>query len=156
MILIVTTSLSLTRILQDISKDFEKAISGADSSEVNTKELSGGAKINRIFHERFPFELVKVDFDEKDLRREITYAIKNTHGIRSGLFTPDIAFEVIVKKQVTKLKEPSLKCVDMVINELTNLIHKLTEKVSYITPFFSLFILLVIHTYLFAPLSFQK
>ena len=23
-------------------------------------ELSGGAKINRIFHERFPFELVKV------------------------------------------------------------------------------------------------
>jgi hypothetical protein len=38
----------------------EKAISGADSTEVNTKELSGGAKINRIFNERFPFELVKV------------------------------------------------------------------------------------------------
>lgn len=48
------------RILQDVSKDFEKAISGSDSSEVNTKELSGGAKINRIFNERFPFELVKV------------------------------------------------------------------------------------------------
>ncbi len=43
-----------------MSKDFEKAISGADSTEVNTKELSGGAKINRIFNERFPFELVKV------------------------------------------------------------------------------------------------
>ena len=27
---------------------------------VDVKELSGGAKINRIFHERFPFELVKV------------------------------------------------------------------------------------------------
>jgi hypothetical protein len=48
------------RILQDVSKDFEKAISGADSTEVSTKELSGGAKINRIFNERFPFELVKV------------------------------------------------------------------------------------------------
>jgi hypothetical protein len=48
------------RILQDISKDFEKAISGADSDEVNTKELTGGARINRIFNERFPFELVKV------------------------------------------------------------------------------------------------
>ena len=43
-----------------MSKDFEKAISGADSTEVSTKELSGGAKINRIFNERFPFELVKV------------------------------------------------------------------------------------------------
>jgi dynamin GTPase len=71
-----------------------------------------------------------MEFDEKELRREITYAIKNTHGIRSGLFTPDIAFEAIVKKQVAKLKEPSLKCVDLVINELTNLIHKLTEKVN--------------------------
>jgi hypothetical protein len=46
--------------LQEISKDFDKAITGADSNEVNTKELSGGAKINRIFNERFPFELVKV------------------------------------------------------------------------------------------------
>jgi dynamin GTPase len=71
-----------------------------------------------------------MEFDEKELRREITYAIKNTHGIRSGLFTPDIAFEAIVKKQISKLKEPSLKCVDLVINELTNLIHKLTEKVN--------------------------
>ena len=26
-------------------------------------ELTGGAKINRIFHERFPFELVKVPQD---------------------------------------------------------------------------------------------
>jgi len=121
---------ALLTILQDVSKDWEKAISGADSTEVSTKELSGGAKINRIFTERFPFELVKVDFDEKELRREITYAIKNTHGIRSGLFTPDIAFEVIVKKQVEKLKEPSLKCVDLVITELTNLIHKLTDKMA--------------------------
>ena len=70
-----------------------------------------------------------MEFDEKELRREITFAIKNTHGIRSGLFTPDIAFEVIVKKQIAKLKEPSLKCVDLCITELGNLIHKLTEKV---------------------------
>ena len=79
----------------------------------------------------FEIWFCQVDFDEKELRREITYAIKNTHGIRSGLFTPDIAFEVIVKKQVEKLKEPSLKCVDLVITELTNLIHKLTDKVSF-------------------------
>jgi dynamin GTPase len=71
-----------------------------------------------------------MEFDEKELRREITYAIKNTHGIRSGLFTPDIAFEAIVKKQISKLTEPSIKCVDLVVAELTNLIHKLTDKVT--------------------------
>lgn len=47
-------------MLQDVSKEFEKTISGADSLEVSTKELSVGAKINRIFHERFPIEIVKV------------------------------------------------------------------------------------------------
>ena len=49
---------------------------------------------------------------------------------RGGLFTPDVAFEAIVKKQISRLKEPSLKCVDLVITELTNLIHKLTDKVG--------------------------
>lgn len=39
--------------------DFEKTIEGS-GAEISTLELSGGAKINRIFHERFPFELVKV------------------------------------------------------------------------------------------------
>ena len=72
-----------------------------------------------------------MESDEKELRREISYAILNTHAIRSGLFTPDIAFEAIVKKQVSKLKEPALKCVDLVVIELTNLMHKLTEKVLF-------------------------
>ena len=31
------------------------------------QELSGGAKINRIFHERFPFELVKVGYIHNEL-----------------------------------------------------------------------------------------
>jgi dynamin GTPase len=49
-------------------------------------ELSGGAKINRLFHERFPFEIVKMEFDEKELRREIAFAIRNIHGQHCVLF----------------------------------------------------------------------
>jgi hypothetical protein len=48
---------------------------------------------------------------------------------RTGLFTPDMAFETIVKKQIMRLKEPSLKCVDLVVTELTNVVRKNTEKV---------------------------
>ena len=47
------------RMVTTFGQDLEKTIEGA-GSEISTKELSGGAKINRIFHERFPFELVKV------------------------------------------------------------------------------------------------
>ena len=46
-------------MITQFGSDFEKSIEGS-GSEISTIELSGGAKINRIFHERFPFELVKV------------------------------------------------------------------------------------------------
>uniref|UniRef100_A0A8C8WNE5 dynamin GTPase n=1 Tax=Panthera leo TaxID=9689 RepID=A0A8C8WNE5_PANLE len=120
---------ALLQMVQQFGVDFEKRIEGS-GDQVDTLELSGGARINRIFHERFPFELVKMEFDEKDLRREISYAIKNIHGVRTGLFTPDMAFEAIVKKQIVKLKEPSLKCVDLVVSELATVIKKCAEKVK--------------------------
>ncbi|XP_069087632.1 dynamin-2 isoform X2 [Pleurodeles waltl] len=120
---------ALLQMVQQFGVDFEKRIEGS-GDQVDTVELSGGARINRIFHERFPFELVKMEFDEKDLRREISYAIKNIHGVRTGLFTPDLAFEAIVKKQVVKLKEPCLKCVDLVIQELINTVRQCTIKLS--------------------------
>ncbi|XP_033976401.1 dynamin-2-like isoform X2 [Trematomus bernacchii] len=120
---------ALLQMVQQFGVDFEKCIEGS-GDQVDTSNLSGGAKINRIFHERFPFELVKMEFDEKELRREISYAIKNIHGVRTGLFTPDLAFEAIVKKQVIKLKDPCLKCVDLVVTELAALIRKCTEKLG--------------------------
>ncbi|XP_061554734.1 dynamin-1a isoform X2 [Phycodurus eques] len=120
---------ALLQMVQQFSVDFEKCIEGS-GDQIDTAELSGGAKINRIFHERFPFELVKMEFDEKELRKEISYAIKNIHGIRTGLFTPDLAFEAIVKKQIQKLKEPTLKCIDMVVSELTFTIQKCSQKLA--------------------------
>lgn len=49
----------MCRMVQQFALDFEKCIEGS-GDQVDTSNLSGGAKINRIFHERFPFELVKV------------------------------------------------------------------------------------------------
>ncbi|KAJ7989610.1 hypothetical protein DPEC_G00306310 [Dallia pectoralis] len=120
---------ALLQMVQQFGVDFEKRIEGS-GDQVDTAELSGGAKINRIFHERFPFELVKIVFDEKELRREISHAIKNVHGVRTGLFTPDLAFEAIVKKQIIKLKEPCIKCIDLVIQELINTVRQCTGKLG--------------------------
>uniref|UniRef100_G3PWJ3 Interferon-induced GTP-binding protein Mx n=1 Tax=Gasterosteus aculeatus aculeatus TaxID=481459 RepID=G3PWJ3_GASAC len=120
---------ALLQMVQQFSVDFEKCIEGS-GDQIDTAELSGGARINRIFHERFPFELVKMEFDEKELRKEISYAIKNIHGIRTGLFTPDMAFETIVKRQIGKIKEPCAKCVDMVISELVITVRQCTKKLA--------------------------
>jgi dynamin GTPase len=41
-----------------------------------------------------------------------------------------MAFEAIVKKQIARLKEPSLKCVDLVVAELSNVVRVCTDRVS--------------------------
>ncbi|KAF8781557.1 Dynamin like protein [Argiope bruennichi] len=78
---------AMLQMIQQLQTEFERNIEGSSSAAINTSELSGGARINRLFHERFPFELVKMEFDEKELRREIAFAIRNIHGIRVGKCT---------------------------------------------------------------------
>ena len=48
---------------------------------------------------------------------------------RTGLFTPDMAFETIVKRLIAQIKEPCQKCVDMVISELVNTVRQCAQKV---------------------------
>lgn len=69
-------------MVQQFTADMERSIEGSSAKLVSTNELSGGARINRLFHERFPFEIVKMTIDEKEMRREIQFAIRNIHGIR--------------------------------------------------------------------------
>lgn len=45
--------------MQSFENDFHQAIDGG-GAEIDTKTLSGGALINRIFYERFPYELALV------------------------------------------------------------------------------------------------
>jgi len=121
---------AMLQMIQQLQQDFERAIEGSGSAAVNTLELSGGAKINRLFHERFPYEIVRMEFDEKELRREIAFAIRNIHGVRIGLFTPDRAFDMVSKAQIQKLKGPSIKLVDLVTSEMLTMCKDAAAKMN--------------------------
>ena len=114
--------------IRQLVEDFEGAIEGTGS--VDTSELSKGVRINRIFTERFPYEIFKMEIDEKKMRREIAVAIANIHGVRVGLFPPDLAFEGVVRNQITRLKEPANRCIELVVQELTDVIRSCTENIS--------------------------
>ena len=45
------------------------------------------------------------------------------------MFIPQGAFELIVKKQIELLKEPSLQCADMVLSELQRIAIRLENTV---------------------------
>ena len=72
----------------------------------------------------------QLEMDDKELRRTITISIKNQLGVRVGLFTPDMAFEDVVKEQIRKLVQPAMKCIDMVSTELGEVIQRCGEGVS--------------------------
>lgn len=44
-------------------------------------------------------------------------------GPRPSLFVPEISFELLVKKQVKRLEEPSLRCVELVHEEMQRIIQ---------------------------------
>uniref|UniRef100_A0A5K3FCP6 dynamin GTPase n=2 Tax=Mesocestoides corti TaxID=53468 RepID=A0A5K3FCP6_MESCO len=115
--------------VQGFEVEFTQTIDGS-GSEIDTKTLSRGARINRIFTERLPYALAMLQNDGEELRRDISFAIRNIHGIRSGLFTPDLAFETIVRKQIERMKEPSLTCVDLVVEELIQIVHDCANKME--------------------------
>lgn len=121
---------AMLQSVQQLQQDFERAIEGSGSAAVNTLELSGGAKINRLFHERFPYEIVRMEFDEKELRREIAFAIRNIHGVRIGLFTPGQAFEVVARNQIAAMKQPATKIAGLVAEELHLITKDATKKMN--------------------------
>ncbi|CAH3017078.1 unnamed protein product [Porites evermanni] len=124
---------ALMQMIQQFNSDFEKAIEGS-GDQIDTKELSGGAKINRIFHERFPYELVKVKWLDIQSGRCKNFSLKQVSGMigdsGAGLFTPNMAFEAIVKRQIDKLRAPAVKCVDLVMSELVNVIKKCSSNMD--------------------------
>ncbi|UJR13813.1 hypothetical protein I4U23_000824 [Adineta vaga] len=121
---------ALVGLTHELREDFDTALQGTHLKESDLKTLTGGARIANIFRERFPFELVKTELQDKDMRNQTIVAIKNIRGFRSGLFTPDEAFEYIVQMQISKFEEPVIKCVDMVVSELMAIIHEATSKMK--------------------------
>ena len=98
---------TLLQLLTKFAGDYQAAIDG--TGDVVLQELSGGARINYIFHETFGRTLEGVEPLEGLSRLEVLTAIKNSTGPRTAVFVPDLSFELLVKKQISRLEEPSIR-----------------------------------------------
>ncbi|KAH0871591.1 hypothetical protein HID58_078613 [Brassica napus] len=94
------------------------------SEEMSTSELSGGARIHHIFQSIFVKSLEEVDPCEDLTDDDIRTAIQNATGPRSALFVPAVPFEVLVRRQISRLLDPSLQCARFIFDELIKISHK--------------------------------
>ncbi|KAJ8400931.1 hypothetical protein AAFF_G00388880 [Aldrovandia affinis] len=115
-------SATLLQIVTKFASDYCCTIEGT-ARYIQTTELCGGARICYIFHETFGRTLQSIDPLGGLSEMDVLTAIRNATGPRPALFVPEISFELLVKRQIKRLEEPSLRCVELVHEELQRIIQ---------------------------------
>ncbi|KAJ7089740.1 Dynamin central region-domain-containing protein [Mycena belliarum] len=116
----------ILRLMTQFARDFVASIEGT-KVDISTKELSGGARIYYIFNDIFGHALDSIDSTQNLENQDIRTAIRNSTGPRPSLFVPEIAFDLLVKPQIKLLEAPSLRCVELVYEELVKICHNCTS-----------------------------
>ncbi|KAK6143667.1 hypothetical protein DH2020_024015 [Rehmannia glutinosa] len=60
------------------------------------------------------------DLTDDDIRT----AIQNATGPKSALFVPEVPFEVLIRRQIARLLDPSLQCARFIYDELIKMSHR--------------------------------
>lgn len=55
-----------------------------------------------------------------------------SQGPRPALFVPEISFELLVKRQIRRLEDPSLRCVELVHEEMQRIVQHAFSQVLWI------------------------
>lgn len=118
----------LLGFITNVCAEYAAVLDGT-APDLSVEELSGGARIAFVFHELYkngiraidPFELVK----DVDIRT-ILY---NSSGSTPSLFVATQGFEVIVKQQIARFEDPSIRCITLVYEELVRVLgHVLVQQ----------------------------
>jgi dynamin 1-like protein len=117
-------------MITEFTNEYRGVLEG-NNQELSAVELSGGARISFVYHELYANGVKAVDpFDQvKDM--DIRTVLYNSSGSSPALFVGTTAFELIVKQQIKRLEEPSLKCVSLVYDELIRILSQLLNKNAF-------------------------
>ncbi|KAG7230973.1 hypothetical protein INR49_025002 [Caranx melampygus] len=105
-------SATLLQLITKFAAEYCNTIEGT-AKYIETAELCGGARICYIFHETFGRTLESVDPLGGLTTIDVLTAIRNA----------TVSFELLVKRQVKRLEEPSLRCVELVHEEMQRIIQ---------------------------------
>ncbi|PVI04296.1 dynamin-2 [Periconia macrospinosa] len=120
----------ILQMITEFSREYRGVLDG-NNQELSATELSGGARISFVYHELYANGIKAVDpFDQvKDV--DIRTVLHNSAGSSPALFVGTTAFEVVVKQQIKRLEDPSLKCVSLVYDELIRILGQLLAKPAF-------------------------
>ncbi|XP_037710881.1 dynamin-1-like protein isoform X1 [Drosophila subpulchrella] len=122
-------SQTLLQIITKFASAYCSTIEGT-ARNIETTELCGGARICYIFHETFGRTLDSIHPLAGLSKMDILTAIRNATGPRPALFVPEVSFELLVKRQIRRLEEPSLRCVELIHEEMQRIVQHCGNEVQ--------------------------
>ena len=124
-----TSSSSIVlNVITEFCSEFRTTIDG-NTNDLSLNELSGGARISFVFHELFNNGIKTIDPFDQVKDGDIRTILYNSSGSTPSLFVGTQAFEIIVKQQIRRLEDPSLKCCQLVYDELIRILSQLLQKI---------------------------
>ncbi|KAF9513312.1 hypothetical protein BS47DRAFT_1296472 [Hydnum rufescens UP504] len=115
--------------ITEFAAEFRGAIDG-NREDLAQNELSGGARIGFVFHELYNTAIKSFDPFDQVKDGDIRTILYNSSGSTPSLFVGTTAFEVIVKQQIRRLEEPSLKCCQLVYDELIRILGQILPRIQ--------------------------
>ncbi|KXS13084.1 putative sorting protein [Gonapodya prolifera JEL478] len=112
-------------LIKKFSDEFFQVLDGS-FPDLDPSVVSGGARISVVFKNNFSPVItgMNVSLDKERTRVEIL----NSSGKEPKLFPSNAPFLKLIKDQIMRLEEPSLKCVDIVHQELSTIIKLLLNR----------------------------
>ncbi|KAK6462943.1 Dynamin central region-domain-containing protein [Scheffersomyces coipomensis] len=117
-------------MITSFSKDYNEILDG-EAKELSTQELSGGARISFVFHEIFKNGISALDPFDQIKDTDIRTIMHNTSGSAPSLFVGTQAFEVLVKQQIHRMEEPSIRCINLIFDELVRILSQILSQTQY-------------------------
>lgn len=118
----------LLKLATEYVSDFDKVIQGTFRGSILSQELIGGSRLNSIFNESFQRSMIEIDPISGLSHNDIRNAIRNATGPKPALFVPEASFELLVKRQLRLLVEPSEKCIQQSFEELVRVVSTIEKR----------------------------
>ncbi|CAM9020570.1 unnamed protein product [Wickerhamomyces anomalus] len=117
-------------IITDFCKDYNGILEG-EAKELSSMELSGGARISFVFHEIYKNGINALDPFDQIKDTDIRTIMYNSSGAAPSLFVGTQAFEVLVKQQIHRFEDPSVRCINLIFDELVRILTQILQNPKY-------------------------
>lgn len=123
-------SSTVLSVITDFCNDYNGVLDG-QTKDISSNELSGGARISFVFHEVFKNGIYALDPFDRIKDADIRTIMYNSSGSAPSLFVGTAAFEVLVKQQIKRFEDPSVRCISLVFDELVRILSQILAQTEY-------------------------